>query len=195
MRDSDESLLVKHNGGSYVMFLPTDLTSIKELRFALRNSLSENRFSTKDITNIELAADEALTNSISANVKVSSDETIICRWVIKDSKFTMWIMDYGSGLKSEKLESIMNDSRISNLKDYLNCIKQHQEKKCEILPWKGSQIPHRNIGRGLQIIQSLMDTFKIMYHCGEGKISSNPDEKNIQGSIIELGFDASKHPA
>ncbi|PKA03228.1 ATP-binding protein, partial [Leptospira ellisii] len=70
MRDSDESMLVKHHGGSYVMFLPTDLTSIKELRSALRNSLTENRFSAKDISQIELAADEALTNSISANVKV-----------------------------------------------------------------------------------------------------------------------------
>ncbi|PJZ54549.1 ATP-binding protein [Leptospira adleri] len=195
MRDSDESLLVKHNGGSYVMFLPTDLTSIRELRNALRDSLSENSFAKKDITQIELAADEALTNSISANVKVSSDETIICRWVIRDCKFTLWIMDYGSGLKAEKLESFATPSGTSNLKDYISYIQKHQEKKCEILPWRGSQVPHRNIGRGLQIIQSLMDTFKIMYHCGEGKISLNPDEKNIQGSIIELGFDASKHPA
>ncbi|MDV6236073.1 ATP-binding protein [Leptospira ellisii] len=195
MRDSDESMLVKHHGGSYVMFLPTDLTSIKELRSALRNSLTENRFSAKDISQIELAADEALTNSISANVKVSSDETIICRWLIRDHKFTLWIMDYGSGLKTEKLEAMPADTKPSNLKDYISYIQKHQEKKCEILPCRGSQIPHRNIGKGLQIIQSLMDSFRIMYHCGEGKISTNPDAKNIKGSIIELGFDASKHPA
>ncbi|WP_036096340.1 ATP-binding protein [Leptospira weilii] len=193
MRDSNDSLLVRHNEGSYVMFLPTDLTSIKELRCALRTSLLENSFLEKDVFNIELAADEALTNSISANVKMGSDETIICRWMIKDCKFTMWIVDYGSGLKSKKLEALPADIRVTNLDEYLNCVKRHQEKKCEILPWKGVRVPHRNVGRGLQIIQSLMDTFKIMYHCGGGQISSDPDEKNIQGSIIELGFDSSKH--
>lgn len=71
MRDYRESMLVKPNEGSYVMFLSIDLTSIKELRYALKNS-----FLIKDITNIELAADEALTNSTSANVKMGSEETI-----------------------------------------------------------------------------------------------------------------------
>ncbi|EKR25971.1 histidine kinase-like ATPase domain protein [Leptospira interrogans str. 2003000735] len=175
------------------MFLPVDLTSIKELRCALKNSLIENSFLAKDITNIELAADEALTNSISANVKMGSEETIICRWVIKDRKFKMWIVDYGSGLKSKKLDFLPADIRVTSLDDYITCVKRHQEKKCEILPWKGSKVQHRNVGRGLQIIRSLMDTFKITYHCGCGNISSNPEENNIQGSIIELGFDPSKH--
>ncbi|EMN51239.1 histidine kinase-like ATPase domain protein [Leptospira interrogans str. L1207] len=193
MRDSREAMLVKHNEGSYVMFLSVDLTSIKELRCALKNSLIENSFLAKDITNIELAADEALTNSISANVKMGSEETIICRWVIKDRKFKMWIVDYGSGLKSKKLDFLPADIRVTSLDDYIICVKRHQEKKCEILPWKGSKVQHRNVGRGLQIIRSLMDTFKITYHCGCGNISSNPEENNIQGSIIELGFDPSKH--
>ncbi|EKO76935.1 MULTISPECIES: ATP-binding protein [unclassified Leptospira] len=194
MRDSKKLLLAKHNEGSYVMFLPTDLTSVGELRIALRSSLLENFFSGKAVMDIELAADEALTNSISANVTSGSDEMIICRWKIKDRKFTMWIMDYGSGLKSQKSESLPSDIRITNLDEYLDRIRQHQKKKCEtLLPRKGVRIPHRNVGRGLQIIRSLMDTFKITYHCGEGQISSNPDEINIQGSIIELGFDSSKH--
>ncbi|MBE8363845.1 ATP-binding protein [Leptospira borgpetersenii] len=193
MKDSKKLLLVKHNEGSYVMFLPTDLTSIRELRSALKNSLLENSFSNKAVIDIELAADEALTNSISANVISGSNEMIICRWKIKDHKFTMWIMDYGSGLRSPKPESFPVDIRVTNLDEYLNRVKQHQEKKCETLPLKGVRIPHRNVGRGLQIIQSLMDTFKITYHCGGGRISSDPDERNIQGSIIELGFDSSKH--
>lgn len=138
MKDSKKLLLVKHNEGSYVMFLPTDLTSIRELRLALKSSLLENSFSNKAVVDIELAADEALTNSISANVISGSNEMIICRWKIKDHKFTMWIMDYGSGLKSSKLESFPVDIRVTNLDEYLNRVKQHQEKKMRNPSFKGS---------------------------------------------------------
>lgn len=102
MRDTADSLLVRHHSGSYVMFLPPDLASIREFRRALRESLEENTFISKDIQQIELAADEALTNSISANYNSSSEETIICRWIVNNSKFTLWIVDYGSGLKKER---------------------------------------------------------------------------------------------
>ncbi|EMO59764.1 histidine kinase-like ATPase domain protein [Leptospira santarosai str. CBC1416] len=132
MRDSKKLLLAKHNEGSYVMFLPTDLTSVGELRIALRSSLLENFFSGKAVMDIELAADEALTNSISANVTSGSDEMIICRWKIKDRKFTMWIMDYGSGLKSQKSESLPADIRITNLDEYLDRIRQHQKKNAKL---------------------------------------------------------------
>ncbi|WP_051184874.1 ATP-binding protein [Leptospira broomii] len=195
MRDTVDSLLVRQHSGSYVMFLPPDLSSIRDFRTVLRKSLEENKFLSKDIQQIELAADEALTNSISANVNCSSNETIICRWVLRDSKFTLWIVDYGSGLKQDKLESVSHEAKASTLKEFLSKVQNYQENKCEILPFRGKPVQHRNLGKGLQIMQSLMDSVKVLYHCKEGRISSDPAESNIRGSIIELAFDAKKHSA
>lgn len=193
MRDTADSLLVKHHSGSYVMFLPPDLSSIREFRRALRQSLEENTFISKDIQQIELAADEALTNSISANYNSSSEETIICRWIVKNSKFTLWIVDYGSGLKKEKMEEQISEAKPSSLQEFLKKVKTYQEGKCEVLPNRGTLTQHRNLGKGLLIMQSLMDSVKIMYHCKEGKISSDPTDSSIRGSIIELAFDSKKH--
>ncbi|WP_165780129.1 ATP-binding protein [Leptospira hartskeerlii] len=193
MRDTADSLLVRHHSGSYVMFLPPDLTSIREFRKALRQSLEENTFISKDIQQIELAADEALTNSISANYNSSSEETIICRWIVNNSKFTLWIVDYGSGLKKEKIEEQVAEARPSSLQEFLKKVKTYQEGKCEVLPNKGKLTQHRNLGKGLLIMQSLMDSVKIMYHCKEGRISSDPTDSSIRGSIIELAFDSKKH--
>ncbi|TGL62790.1 ATP-binding protein [Leptospira sarikeiensis] len=175
------------------MFLPPDLASIREFRRALRQSLEENTFASRDIQQIELAADEALTNSISANYNSSSEETIICRWIVNDSKFTLWIVDYGSGLKKEKIEEQMTEAKPSSLQDFLKKVKTYQEGKCEVLPHRGKPTQHKNLGKGLLIMQSLMDSVKIMYHCGEGRISSDPNDTSIRGSIIELGFDSKKH--
>ncbi|WP_210413020.1 ATP-binding protein [Leptospira semungkisensis] len=194
MRETADSLLVRQHSGSYVMFLPPDLASIRDFRKALRQSLEENTFLSKDIQQIELAADEALTNSISANFNSSSDETIICRWVVKGSKFTLWIVDYGSGLKKEKIEAQITETKPSTLQDFLKKVKTYQDAKCELLPLRGTPTQHRNLGKGLLIMQSLMDSVKIMYHCKEGRISSDPNDKSIRGSIIELAFDSKKHP-
>ncbi|WP_165783064.1 ATP-binding protein [Leptospira wolffii] len=193
MRDTADSLLVRQHAGSYVMFLPPDLASIRDFRAALRKSLEENSFTSKDIQQIELAADEALTNSISANFNSSSDETIICRWIVKDSKFTLWIVDYGSGLKAEKLESVVVEKKPSSLQEFLKKVQTYQEGKCEILPLRGKPTLHRNSGKGLQIMQAMMDSVKVMYHCKEGRISSDPSDSSIRGSIIELAFDSKKH--
>ncbi|WP_167884799.1 ATP-binding protein [Leptospira fluminis] len=193
MRDTIDSLLVRQHSGSCVMFLPPDLSSIRDFRNALRESLEENDFSPKNIGQIELAADEALTNSISANINSDSVETILCRWIVKDSKFTLWIVDYGSGLKEERLRSAYNESKASSLQEFINKFQIYQENKCEFLPMKGKPTFHRNLGKGLRIIQSLMDSVKVLYHCKEGRISSDPGVSNIRGSIIELAFDAKKH--
>ncbi len=193
MRETADSLLVRQHSGSYVMFLPPDLVSIRDFRNALRKSLEENSFVSKDIQQIELAADEALTNSISANYNCSSDETIICRWILKDSKFTLWIVDYGSGLKTEKIEKSHVETKPSSLQEFLKKVQIYQEGKCEVLPLRGRPTPHRNLGKGLQIMQSLMDSVKVMYHCKEGRISSDPHDTSIRGSIIELAFDSKKH--
>ncbi|PJZ71570.1 anti-sigma regulatory factor [Leptospira perolatii] len=177
------------------MFIPPDIGSIREFRKLLRESLVENRFSSKFIQQIELAADEALTNSISANCNSFCQETIICRWILRDSKITLWIVDYGKGLKAEKLEAACSKEKHSSLHELLEKVAKHQENKCEVLPFKGKLVSHRNLGKGLQIMHTLMDSVKVFYHSMEGRISMDPKADNIRGSIIELAFDAKKHSA
>ncbi len=178
---------------SYVMFLPPDMESVRQFRRQLRVSLAQNSFGEDDISQIVLAADEALTNSITANVSNHSEETIICRWRIENSKFTLLILDYGRGLKISETVSDNYEPAPRNLDNYLGDIKQHQSDSPGKLPFGGVEKPHKNMGKGLKIIRSLMDTVKILYHNNE-TITDNPLDNKINGSIVELQFNAeNKH--
>ncbi|HMV41303.1 MAG TPA: ATP-binding protein [Leptospiraceae bacterium] len=185
---SEKDLLIQVADNSFVMFLPPDMESVRYFRKELRKTLMLNSFGEDDISQIILAADEALTNSITANVSNQSEETIICRWRIVDSKFTLFILDYGKGLK---ISETVNDSYESpkNLDHYLDDIKEHQSSSAGQLPFGGVNKTHKNMGKGLKIIRSLMDTVKILYHNNE-TITDNPLENKINGSIVELEFNA-----
>lgn len=189
---SEKDLFIQMADNSYVMFLPPDMESVRQFRKQLRVSLAQNGFGEDDISQIVLAADEALTNSITANVSNHSEETIICRWRIVDSKFTLLILDYGRGLKVS--ESFSDDYEAPrDLENYLGNIKQHQTSSSGQLPFGGVNKTHKNMGKGLKIIRSLMDTVKILYHNNE-TITDNPLDNKINGSIVELEFNAdTKH--
>lgn len=181
-------LLLEPTPGSYAMFIPPDMSCIKVFRKALKESLKKNLFSDDDILQIELASDEALTNSISANVVNHSEETIICRWMISDLKITLYILDYGSGFRSNpKLES----HEPSSMEGYLENIKRYQSDKPGLLPFKGVRVGHKNVGKGLKIIHSFMDSVKIMFHV-DGEVFEEVDESRITGSIMELEYDGKK---
>lgn len=185
-------LLIETQPGSYAMFLPPDMATVKIFRKSLCESLRKHGFQEEDIIQIELACDEALTNSISANVSNNSDETIICRWVIKDLKITVYILDYGSGLKIDSPDtSFTSANTSSDIQSYLQDIKNYQESKKNILPYKGIKVGHKNIGKGLKIIYSLMDSVKILFH-SNGVVLDNPNAENINGSIVELEYDVKK---
>lgn len=185
---SEKDLLIQVADNSYVMFLPPDMESVRYFRKELRKTLMLNSFGEDDISQIILAADEALTNSITANVSNQSEETIICRWRIVDSKFTLFILDYGKGLKISETVSDNYESP-QNLDSYLDNIKEHQSTSAGQLPFGGINKPHKNMGKGLKIIRSLMDTVKILYHNNE-TITDNPLDNKINGSIVELEFNA-----
>jgi len=190
---SEKDLFIQMPDNSYVMFLPPDMESVRQFRRQLRVSLSQNSFGEDDISQIVLAADEALTNSITANVSNHSEETIICRWRIENSKFTLLILDYGRGLKISETVSDNYEPAPRNLDNYLGDIKQHQSDSPGKLPFGGVEKPHKNMGKGLKIIRSLMDTVKILYHNNE-TITDNPLDNKINGSIVELQFNAeNKH--
>ncbi|MCE9499142.1 MAG: ATP-binding protein [Leptospira sp.] len=172
------------------MFLPPDMASVKDFRKELRNSLLENGFREEDIAQVELAADEALTNSVSANVVNRSEETIICRWTIRDFKLTLYIVDYGKGIRYDMSKEAINESK-KNLPEFLKHVRDHQSNKSEEHSSSGVDYIHKNSGQGLNIIHALMDSVKIMYH-GEGAISDNPKASDIMGSILQLRFDAHK---
>lgn len=188
---SEKDLFIQLSDSSYAMFLPPDMESVRHFRKQLRNTLSQNGFSEDDISQIVLAADEALTNSITANVSNQSEETIICRWRIVDAKFTLLILDYGRGLKiSETVSDDYEEEPTGqDLDNYLKDIQQHQTKTPGQLPFCGVNKPHKNMGKGLKIIRSLMDTVKILYHNNE-TITDNPMDNKINGSIVELEFDS-----
>ncbi|MDF3821023.1 ATP-binding protein [Leptospira sp. 96542] len=180
------------------MFLPPDMSSVKQFRKELRESLTQNGFTNDNIQQIELAADEALTNSVAANVSCECDETIICRWRISGSKFTLYILDYGAGL-SEQPNSIpdtdpnfLRTNQSACFANFLNQIKIHQNRKRESLPYNGNNQKHKNMGKGLKIINAMMDSVRVMFH-GEGMVGEAPLGFKVMGSIIELEYDRSKH--
>lgn len=184
-------LLIETIPGSYAMFLPPDMSCIKAFRKSLRQSLTDNLFQEEDIIQIELAADEALTNSISANVTSQSEETIICRWVIRDLKLTLYILDYGAGFKAKSSNLEPETDKPENMKSFLNKIKTHQAGKPTCYPFQGVKMGHKNIGKGLKIIYSLMDSVKILFHT-DGNVVEDPDSGTISGSIVELEYDSKK---
>lgn len=185
-------ILIETQPGSYAMFLPPDMSCIKTFRKSLRQSLESNQFKDEDILQIELAADEAITNSISANVTSNSEETIICRWIIRDMKITLFILDYGAGFKSAmNQEDPVDEEKPATMKGYLEQVKSHQAGKPETLPFNGIKVGHKNIGKGLKIIYSLMDSVKILFHAN-GVVVDSPEESNVSGSIVELEYDVKK---
>ena len=184
-------LLLEPSPGSYAMFIPPDMSCIKTFRHALRDSLEKYKFTYDDISQIELASDEALTNSIAANVSCHSDETIICRWMIKDLKITLFILDYGSGFKNNPNTKDTETNCPATIESFLENIKSYQSKKSETLPFNGVRVGHKNVGKGLKIIHSLMDSVKIMFHI-DGEVLDSPSESRVTGSIMELEYDGKK---
>ncbi len=179
----DRFLFVKEKVNSYVLFLPPDMIAVKVFRTELVNSLREHNFPDDDVIKIELACDEALTNSITANVANNSSETIICRWKITQKKFSLIIMDYGSGIPVDKPKEV-SEAQTDSLIDKF----QKRQNEPRILPFEGKQKVHKNLGQGLKIIHNLMDTVKVKYHCYD-KISAEPNEEDtINGSILEMEF-------
>lgn len=186
----DKFLLIKENPSSFIMFIPPDMHSIKIFRAELTQSLEENNFPISDIKQIELACDEALTNAITANINNNSQETIICRWKIEGLKFLLTILDYGKGIPKEKLEETESPK---TLKEFIDHFHKLQTENTNVLPYGGKERKHKNMGQGLKIIKRLMDAVRIFYH-GKGDIVNDPKEiPNIEGSILEIEFQAKKN--
>lgn len=186
-------LLIETLPGSYAMFIPPDMAYIKQFRRSLRHSLESNGFRDEDIVQIELAADEALTNSVSANVTCACEETIICRWVIRDLKIKLYILDYGAGFKTNPSNTDPEESeKPANMKCFLEKIRSHQASKPDSYPFHGIKMGHKNIGKGLKIIYTLMDSVKILFHSDGKVLEETSDGSQITGSIVELEYDGKK---
>ncbi len=179
-----ETLFIQESPTSYAMFLPPDMGSLKKFRVEFKKSLQQSPFNEQDIYNIQLACDEALTNSITANIKNHCRETIICRWRVEGLKIIIYIVDYGSGI-NVKEDSQGNKNR--ELHSFLQHIVDYQKKNSICLPHSGVERIHKNTGCGLKIIRSLMDTVKILYHY-QGKVSDTTFNSETDGSILELEY-------
>lgn len=193
----DTSLLLTPSQGSYAMFLPPDMASVKLFRRELRKTLRDNQFNDNNIMQIELAADEALTNSIAANVCNDCDETIICRWRIVGSKFTLYVLDYGSGLRNDEPmrdndPELLRTNNALCFTNFIENIRTYQNKRPKALPYNGTDQKHKNVGKGLKIINAMMDSVKVMFH-GEGVVGEVPQGFKVMGSILALEYDRTKH--
>jgi anti-sigma regulatory factor (Ser/Thr protein kinase) len=180
-------LLIQENESTYVMFLPPNMACLKDFRRAIKNSLNEKGFLLEEIVQIELACDEAVTNSISANIENKSTESLICKWSIKDNSFSLTLLDYGPGIPLEKLNKTpFNTNSFQKLIENLS----HSENP-KILPFGNKNKIHRNLGQGLNIIKNLMDSVKVLYHCN-GKITESLEDKP-NGSILKMNFCSKNH--
>jgi anti-sigma regulatory factor (Ser/Thr protein kinase) len=186
----DNYLFFQENEHSYAMFIPPDMQAVKIFRAELRKSLKSNGFIESDIFQIELACDEAVTNSITANVINQSDETIICRWKVNKPNFTLCILDNGRGISDKNLQGGVHNisEEKSSLENYLTKLKETQPDKPRVLPFSGIKKEHKNLGQGLKIIHKLMSTVQIMYHGEKNEILEKPPEGKVSGSILKLAF-------
>lgn len=185
--EGTEGVLIIREKHSYVMFLPPDMLAVKRFRNELENSLLEHGFPIDDIQQIELACDEALTNSITANIKYASRETIICRWKVENLKFILTIMDYGRGVPREK---ILSTEKPTSLGEILEKFQKREMEPVNILPFSGVCRKHKNMGQGLNIIQKIMDRVNIFYHKNDQLYDTLID--SVEGSILEMEFSCKK---
>ena len=182
----DNVILVEKNP-LYVMFLPADMIAVKRFRRELQKSLRVNNFPEEDIQQIELACDEALTNSITANIKNYSQETIICKWKIEAFTFTLLLLDYGKGIPSDKNTCIEKPKSLTELIENFSKL----ELDCKnILPFSGIPKVHKNMGQGLNLIRKIMDKVNIHYHKNDAIIDSLVE--SVDGSLLELEFSCKK---
>jgi anti-sigma regulatory factor (Ser/Thr protein kinase) len=185
--DDSEDVIIVRDNHSYAMFLPPDMLSVKRFRREIDTSLRDHQFSSEDVEQIKLACDEALTNSITANLKNESLETIICRWKIEHSTFYLLIMDYGKGVPKEK---IVNIDVPNSLLDIIEKFKKNDLENPNFLPFNGICKKHKNMGQGLNIIKKIMDKVSIHYHRMDGILESFSD--SVDGSILEMEFSSKK---
>jgi anti-sigma regulatory factor (Ser/Thr protein kinase) len=185
--DDSENVIIVRDNHSYAMFLPPDMLSVKRFRRELDSTLKDHGFCAEDVGQIELACDEALTNSITANLRNSSQETIICRWKIERSTFSLLIMDYGKGVPQER---ILNIDRPNSLMDLIEKFKKNSTESPNFLPFQGICKKHKNMGQGLHIIQKIMDKVKVLYHRNDDVFDSFHD--SVEGSILEMEFSCKK---
>lgn len=183
-------MFIELSNDNYVMFVPPDMKYVKLFRLEIQKTLETHKFTKEDIFQITLACDEALTNSITANISQNSEETIICKWRIQNMKFSLLILDYGKGFKMS--ETTMSNPTPTNLEDYTKQISDYQKQVDRKLPYDGIEKSHKNMGKGLKIIHSLMDTVKISFH-SNAEILDTPDVSKINGAILEIEFDAINH--
>jgi anti-sigma regulatory factor (Ser/Thr protein kinase) len=182
----DNVIMVEKNH-LYVMFLPADMIAVKRFRRELQKSLRIHNFPEEDIQQIELACDEALTNSITANIKNYSQETIICKWRIEGFTFTLLLLDYGKGIPSEKNSCCEKPKSLAELLENFTKL----ELDCQnILPFSGVPKIHKNMGQGLNIIRKIMDKVSIHYHKNDAIIDSLVE--SVDGSLLELEFSCKK---
>lgn len=187
---SINSMFIELSNNNYVMFVPPDMKYVKLFRNEIQKTLEIHKFKIEDIFQITLACDEALTNSITANISQNSEETIICKWRIENMKFSLLILDYGKGFKMS--DTTMNNPTPSSLEDYTKQITDYQKLVDRKLPFDGIEKAHKNMGKGLKIIHSLMDTVKISFHSNQ-EILDSLDVSKINGAILEIEFDAINH--
>ena len=185
--DDSENVIIVRDNHSYAMFLPPDMLSVKRFRREIDTSLRDHQFSSEDVEQIKLACDEALTNSITANLKNASLETIICRWRIEQSTFYLLIMDYGKGVPTEK---IVNIDVPNSLLDLIEKFKKNDKENPNFLPFNGICKKHKNMGQGLNIIKKIMDKVSVHYHRMDGILESFND--SVDGSILEMEFSSKK---
>ncbi len=187
MIDGLDNVIMVEKNHLYVMFLPADMIAVRRFRRELEKSLRVNHFPEEDIQQIELACDEALTNSITANINNYSKETIICKWRIEGLTFSLLLLDYGKGIPSEKNTCLEKPKSLSELIENFNKL----ELSCQnILPFSGVQKKHKNMGQGMNIICKIMDKVKIHYHKNDDIIDSLVEA--VDGSLLELEFSCKK---
>ena len=121
---------------------------------------------------IVVAVDEAITNAVLETIKTTGEveedlsitfkmdkvKAIAVRWEISAEEFYATVIDHGSGLDLHAVEDRLPEA---SGHDYLNQVKEHQQKGNIRLLLNGEEIELKRLGAGLKIMASFMDTIVI----------------------------------
>ena len=130
-----------------------------------------------------MISDELVANAVVATSLKELSEIVVFRWKHHKDNFGISVLDYGGGLDLPRVykEIPVGDT----LEEFINELKVYKDKSSVKVRNHGKIIEHARFGRGLRIVNGLVDSLGIKFHAEGGTISKTISKETI-GTIISV---------
>ncbi|RME88774.1 MAG: hypothetical protein D6767_09585 [Candidatus Hydrogenedentota bacterium] len=159
------------NTWNEVSCLPLTLSSLREARLRIRKACNQNNLDEVSAYEIELLAEELLSNALYATYTKNKEEFVVLRWKLNSSQFMIMILDYGGGIPKE---NILSPKENTNLKPQEGCLPDGQKNIIK---------KFTRAGRGLSIIGGIAEKVDVLYHYPDGEFGCERQDK-VAGSVV-----------